>query len=154
MKTVCLDMDGVIVDFNAGFSYPPDTTTECGEPWYSDPKEMYEKGFFENLKPLSIAQESISKLLSDYDIELHIASKPIPNGFCASEKYLWVAKYFPDLLKRTHLLQEKGLLLADYLIDDDIRWKDKFKGTFIQFKTSKPEESWEMVFETLKKYRK
>ena len=154
MKIVFIDLDGVLVDFNSGLGYPPDCINECGQPWYSDPKEMYEKGFFENLNTLPLAIESVSKLLSEYNVEVHIASKPVPNGYCASEKYLWVAKYLPALLKRTHLLQEKGLLLGDYLIDDDLRWKDKFKGTLIHFNTSDPKESWERVFETLKDYKK
>lgn len=154
MKVVCLDLDGVLVDFNAGIGREPDLINEVGVPWYSDPFEMHEKHFFLNLSPLGNALVAVNKLLTEYDIDLHIASKPIPNGFCASEKCLWVEKHLPQLIKKTHLLQDKGLLLADYLIDDDMRWKDKFKGTFLHFNTNFPEQSWESVFESLKAYKK
>lgn len=153
-KIVFLDMDGVLADFISGIGYAPESVNEHGQPYYEDPKEMYNQYFFEYLDPLPFAKEAVAKLLSEYNVELHIASKPLANEFCASEKYIWVAKHFPALLKRTHLLQEKGLLLGDYLVDDDLRWRDKFKGTMIHFNTSNPQESWEKVLETLKDYKK
>lgn len=151
---VCLDMDGVLVDFNAGIPREPDMINEVGVPWFSDPHEMYAKDFFANLPVLDPAINAVKRLLTEYDIDLHIASKPIPNEFCASEKCLWVQKHLPDLIKKTHLLQDKALLNADFLIDDDMRWKGKFKGTFLHFNTNNPYDSWNAVFAALEPYKK
>jgi 5'(3')-deoxyribonucleotidase len=114
---------------------------------------MYEKGFFRNLPLMVGAKETIEHLINDHHLDVHIASKPIPNGFCPSEKFEWVAEHLPALLKKTHLVQDKGLLLGDYLVDDDLRWKPRFRGHMFHFNSDKPQDCWKSILEYMKKYR-
>jgi len=151
-KILHFDMDGVLVDFASGIPYPPDRITETGR-WWDDPKEMQEKGFFRKLPLMPGAKEAIEHLMKDHHLDIHIASKPLTNGFCASEKFEWVAEHLPFLLKKTHLIQDKGLLHGDYLVDDDMRWKSVFKGHMFLFNSEKPLESWKTILDYMDRYR-
>lgn len=151
-KILHFDMDGVLVDFAGAIPYPPDRITESGR-WWDDPKEMREKGFFRNLSLMPGAKECIEHLIKDHHLDIHIASKPLTNAFCASEKFEWVEQHLPALIKKTHLIQDKGLLVGDYLVDDDLRWKDRFKGHMFVFNSEKPRESFKTVLDYMTRYR-
>ena len=131
-------MDGTLADFcTAAPSMVVGSKT--------NPDEMYEKGFFLKLNPMPGAVKAIDRLQKIERLNLYIASKPTTkNLYSATEKYLWIEKYFHSLLKKMFLTCDKALLIGDYLIDDYLRWKT-FKGTFVHFDERNPEESWEKI---------
>ena len=81
---------------------------------------------------------------------------------CYHDKAKWINIHFPHLSSKIILTQDKGLLLGDYLIDDNKeKWKEKFeknRGKFIHFvyggynkeNSGKPEELWKDILEELK----
>lgn len=142
MKTVYLDMDGVIADFWTGVGRPD-------AEW--NPPEMYVKGFFRNLPLMPGAKEAVAELLSNPNIDLYIASKPDSiNMDSATEKYQWINEHFPELTKKIFLTCDKGHLNGDYLIDDDEeRWAHKFQGQFLHFDEKNPLQSWARILEAL-----
>jgi 5'(3')-deoxyribonucleotidase len=144
MKTVFVDMDGVLADFEKQMN------KLRGGPWdpAPDPPEMFEPGFFRSL-PVVPGADWAMELFREADeknlIRVYIASKPVRNGHCAGEKILWVEEHFPWLWRRMLLVCDKRLLRGDFLIDDDHedRWHKTFEGTFIKFDKADPYGSWE-----------
>lgn len=144
---VYFDMDGVMANFAKGAGTEPGI-------WSDDPPAMFKQGFFRNLEVMPGAKEGMAKLLAMEHLDIWIASKPTSkNLHCASEKLFWVEEHFPELLKKTFLITEKGHLNGDYLVDDLLDWKDKFQGNFIHFDERTPINDWEFIvnyFSTLK----
>lgn len=128
-KIVYVDMDDVIADF---YSATRDTST-------GRIKEelMWTPSFFFKLKPIEGSQSAIYEL-EKRGLDVWILSQPLaglPESYC--DKAAWIQKHFPSLYKKIILTQDKGLLLGDYLIDDNApKWKDKFEkngGKFVHF---------------------
>ena len=107
-KIVYIDLDDTIADFlgaevfKSGF----------------DVSLMYEPGFFLNLKPIAGAQVAVRQIMRmGYDV--HILSQPVAeSAHSYQEKVEWIGKYFPDLINKINLTQDKGLFKGDFLIDD------------------------------------
>lgn len=137
-KIVFVDMDGVLADFNGSLAI-----------FSKDPIEMYKEGFFRNLEVMPGAKEGIKALLKNKNLDVYIATKHLTKtDYCASEKVGWVREHFPMLVKKMFMVTNKDLLLGDYLIDDDLKWKN-FYGHFIHFDHTKPEIEWKRVVEML-----
>jgi len=133
-KTVFLDMDNVIANFDGALA---------AVIW--DPPEMFVPGFFRNLKVMPGAKEGVQALLNNPKLNVYIGTKhTTATDYSPSEKVGWVREHFPKLLKKMCIVTDKLLLRGDYLIDDDLRWKD-FDGHFIHFDKTKPEEEWQRI---------
>lgn len=128
-KVIFLDADDTIADFS-------------GHPVFEgkypvDAKHMHEQGFFLSLKPIAGALVAVRSLIwMGHDVQ--ILSKPVAvSAHCYSEKVQWIGMWFPDLIRKVNLTQDKSLFRGDYLIDDNsVEWKDKFEangGKFIHF---------------------
>ena len=129
MKTIFIDMDGVLADFEKGMRK---------HPGYIEGMEAPDElpGVFDNLEPIENAIESVNLLIADPRFDIYIASAaPWNNVGSLPSKRLWVEKHFGDKLKKRLILtHHKQLLLGDYLIDD--RKKNgagEFKGEHIHF---------------------
>ena len=139
-----LDMDNVLADFDGSPDIPLSEKDQRNHP------AIFQPGFFLNLKPTEFAKEAVRTLLLSGKYEIWIASKPLWNSsYCYSEKAQWIMKYFPELSKRVILTQDKGLLLGNVLIDDEMHWSNSFGGTFVLFNPKKARSCWEQVLEYL-----
>lgn len=138
-KIVFIDIDGVLADFEGSIKEV-----------IQDPPEMWEIGFFRNLKIMPGAKEGVAALLANPKYKVYIGTKHFSGtDYCASEKMGWVREHFPQLIKRVMMICDKTKLKGDYLIDDDRRWQD-FDGEFIHFDKYNPETEWERIVEKLK----
>lgn len=143
-------MDDTIADFCGHHSFPRDV-------FPFDVHEMYEPGFFLNLKVVKGAHSAIRRIMRmGYDVQ--ILSQPLAESALSYlEKAQWIGLHFPDLINKINLTQDKGNFVGGYLIDDNLKkWKDKFEangGKFIYFDYHKRDhrEMWEEICEFLKK---
>jgi 5'(3')-deoxyribonucleotidase len=144
---VFIDMDGVLADFQGSPLF-----TE-GDQTLNNPPRMYEKRFFETLPVVDGALWAVRELLNIEGIEVHILTQPVLNThYSYSEKASWVAKYFPELISKLHLTQNKEFFSQSgrVLVDDcGWKWKEKWKnegGEFIKFDSDiDPRKMWEDV---------
>lgn len=142
-KIIYLDLDGVLANFNAGVKREIKSIDE-------DVPECYEKGFYRNLPVMPGAIEFVNRLIASDKYEIYIASKPVTKTFyCPSEKYEWVNEHFPMLIRKMFLTCDKGLLRGDYLVDDHLKWAEKFEGETFVFNSEKPIENFESIAKIL-----
>lgn len=151
---IYIDMDDVLADFRVGLEEVRKlNNTPNPKEAYRNPPEMYQPNFFLQLPVVPGAKEAIEILLRNPKFDVYIATKPIPNGICAGEKYLWVKEHFPALLDKMFLVCDKGHLNGDILIDDDaMQWADSFHGEFLHFDTENQKDCWEDISHYLKHY--
>jgi 5'(3')-deoxyribonucleotidase len=149
MKRIAIDMDEVIADANLRF-----------REWYERdyarrllPEEMHGKhfrdmvlpehreftikyphteGFFKDMAVIAGSQEVIAELSKKYEIFITTAAMEFPTSFV--HKYEWLKTHFP-FIPPTHFVfcGDKGIILADYLIDDHVRNFKRFTGQGILF---------------------
>lgn len=156
-KILHIDMDGVIADFEKGFTkLCPDLILGEG-PNYDLRSARVDKVLSENpdmfytLEPIEGAIDAIKELDSMFDI--HFLSTPVdhvPNSHAG--KRAWLHDHFGDLAKKKLILtHRKDLIIGHYLVDDRIKnGVDKFTGLHIHFRTKKF-PNWEVTKEYLKK---
>lgn len=145
---VYVDLDDTIADFRGHHSFPKDT-------FPFDVHEMYEPGFFLNLKPMAGSHSALRQIMRmGYDVQ--ILSQPVAESALSYlEKVQWIGIHFPDLINKVNLSQDKGNFIGGYLIDDNLKkWKDKFEangGKFIHFEYEKNhKEMWKEICNFLK----
>lgn len=138
LKTILVDMDGVLADFENGFiveyrkTFPTLTPIPVGERknFYvtSDyPSEMQKNvesvyhtpGFFENLPVIPGGKESL-ELMSSLGHQVFICTSPLTRyDDCVLEKYNWVAKNLGyEWTRKMIVTSDKTLVQGDILIDD------------------------------------
>ncbi|RYY75011.1 MAG: 5'-3'-deoxyribonucleotidase [Gammaproteobacteria bacterium] len=88
--------------------------------------------FFEDLEPLEGAIEGIKELNQRFDIYIATAAMEHPSSF--SVKYEWLIKHLPFLSPMNFVFcGDKGVVNADYLIDDSARHFRFFSGQGVLF---------------------
>lgn len=129
MKTLFIDMDGVIVDFLQSIDNHPEKDNYKG-------REDALPDVFLNALPMEHAIDSVGKLLDCGKYEVYIASTaPWATVKSLTHKRIWIQKYFGDKLKKRLILtHRKDLLIGDYLIDDRLKnGAGEFKGELLHF---------------------
>ena len=88
--------------------------------------------FFADLDVMPDSQEVIRKLMEQYEVFISSAAMEVPTSFTA--KYDWLTKHFP-FIPPSHMVfcGDKSILNADYLIDDNARHFERFRGEGILF---------------------
>merc|ERR1712048_855544 len=128
---VLVDMDGCLVDWDAGFleawagRCPVDRRNyemeRCvPEQYYSEAvKLLCSEGFFRGLPPMAGGIDALRDMLAR-GYEVLICTSPVANSrYCAQEKWEWVRQHLGDAwLKRLVLTMDKTSVRGDVLIDD------------------------------------
>jgi 5'(3')-deoxyribonucleotidase len=93
---------------------------------------MFDASFFASLAPMADCQEVIGALCASHDIYIVSAAMDVPCSFEA--KYEWLRRHFP-FIPSSHIVfcGDKGIIDADYLIDDRARHFARFKGQPLLF---------------------
>ncbi len=88
--------------------------------------------FFSVLEVMPHSQRVVQALQARYEVFIATAAMEVPTSFNA--KYLWMTNHFP-FVPPSHLVYcgDKGILRADYLIDDNPRQLRRFAGEGILF---------------------
>jgi len=143
MARVFIDMDGVIVDFDA-YAKSQNLT---GEEIKKAP------GSYLKMNPIPGALSAVRSIIG-MGYEVWLATKP-PTGipFAYADKVSWVLIHLPELKRRIILTHDKGLLgnSDDFLIDDRPHKAncEKFTGTMIVFTPG----YWPTILHTLREKR-
>ncbi|MCB0481913.1 MAG: hypothetical protein KDC83_10810 [Flavobacteriales bacterium] len=140
VKTLYIDMDSVLVDFQSGIDQLDDAT----KMEYKDNKDEV-PGIFSLMKPMKGAIEAFNVLAKKYDTYI-LSTAPWENPSAWSDKVIWVKKHLGDKAwKRLILSHHKNLNKGHYLIDDrTANGAGEFEGELIQFGVGKF-ENWEGV---------
>ncbi|MEO6983000.1 MAG: 5'-3'-deoxyribonucleotidase [Edaphobacter sp.] len=93
---------------------------------------MRSPDFFEVLRVMPEAQRVMRRLQMNYDVFIATAAMEVPTSF--QQKYRWLERHFP-FIPASHIVYcgDKGILRADYLIDDNPRQLRRFEGEGILF---------------------
>jgi 5'(3')-deoxyribonucleotidase len=157
-KIICVDMDEVIADalgehlsrYNRDFppapgdSHFPNPITLADlngrRLWQIVPSSRHaaldayfrNDDFFRNLPVMPDAPRVLERLRSRYDVFIASAAMEVPTSFTA--KYDWLAIHFP-FIPTSHIVfcGDKSILRADFLIDDNVRQLQAFRGEGILF---------------------
>lgn len=149
MKRICVDMDEVIADavaehllrYNRDFNEKL-TAADLEGKWLWDVVQtdrhptlvsyLQSQDFFAVLQVMPDAQRVLRALQQEYEVYIASAAMEVPTSFTA--KYKWLGEHFP-FIPASHIVfcGEKGILHADYLIDDNPRQLRAFRGEGILY---------------------
>jgi len=92
----------------------------------------HQEGFFDDLLVIPNSQRALEILSSEFDVFITSAAMEVPGSFAA--KFGWLRQHFPFIPTRNLVFcGDKGIIDADYLIDDRSRHFTAFRGTGILF---------------------
>jgi 5'(3')-deoxyribonucleotidase/uncharacterized protein with PQ loop repeat len=93
---------------------------------------MLDDTFFADLALMPDCQDVIRDLTTHHDVFIVTAAMDVPTSFAA--KYRWLQRHFPFISPSNIVFcGDKGIVDADYLIDDRARHFERFKGTPLLF---------------------
>lgn len=112
-KTLYIDMDGVLVDFDSGVAKSEPDILAAYEGQYDNIPHVFSK-----MDPMPGAIEAFKSLQEKYDVYV-LTTAPWRNETALQDKKDWLNKYLGDLIKKKVIFSHhKELLIGDYLIDD------------------------------------
>jgi 5'(3')-deoxyribonucleotidase len=149
MKRIAIDMDEVIADtmahylalYNAEFELeltPEDfrgkRVLEVIDPTHVERARafFYQEEFFYQIPVMEGSRDVVHDLTRHYEVFITTAAMDVPCSFSA--KFRWLEKHFP-FIRPSHIVfcGDKGILQADYLIDDTVRHFSRFSGEGILY---------------------
>jgi 5'(3')-deoxyribonucleotidase len=144
-KTLYVDMDNVLVDFQSGLNEIDDTIKDEYKGHVDDIPNI-----FSLMIPIAGAIEAFNLLAKHFDIYI-LTTAPWENPTALTDKRNWIKKYLPESgYKRLIITHHKNLNKGEYIIDDRLaRGVDKFEGVHIHFGTPKYPD-WESVVKYLR----
>jgi len=148
MKRIAVDMDEVIADFLPKHIkvfnevYGENVTVEelqgkhlrDHRPAMQNEirKLIQDPSFFRDLKPVKDSQHVLKNLTKSFEVFITTAAMEFPTSFTA--KYEWLMEFFPFIDEMNYVFcGDKGIICADYLIDDNSRHFDRFCGRGILY---------------------
>jgi 5'(3')-deoxyribonucleotidase len=149
MKRIAIDMDEVTADtmahylnlYNAEFNRKltkehlyGKRLAEVLDPAHIPRASEYSRtaSFFAGIPVMADSRKVIRELMRRYEIFITTAAMDVPCSFTA--KFDWLQKHFP-FIPTSHVVfcGDKSIVAADYLIDDDTRHFERFRGEGILF---------------------
>jgi 5'(3')-deoxyribonucleotidase len=149
MKRIAIDMDEVLADtlaehlarYNRDYNEAVSKADLEGKwLWEIVPADRHgqleaylrSEDFFENLAVMAESQRVVKALTQQYEVFIASAAMEFPNSFVP--KYRWLLRHFP-FLPPTHFVfcGDKGILNADFLLDDQPRQLRRFQGKGVLF---------------------
>ena len=146
---IAIDMDEVIADslekhlrlYNAEFGASLKVEDTRGKKLHDVVAEDHREGleallwsddFFGDLKVVEGSQDVVSELVRRYEVFVTTAAMEYPNSF--ADKFRWLEWHFP-FIPATNVVfcGDKSIIDADYLIDDNARHFERFRGEGILF---------------------
>ena len=145
-KTLYIDMDNVLVDFQSGIYKLDKTTRDSYQNNFDDVP-----GIFALMDPMPLAVQSFHELSELFDTYI-LSTAPWKNPSAWSDKLLWVKQHLGEpAYKRLILTHHKDLNIGHFLVDDRTKnGADKFQGELIRFGNTGFED-WEAVVRYLRK---
>jgi 5'-nucleotidase len=157
---IAIDMDEVMADalgehlrrYNTAFGAAVTTADLHGrhlEDWAAPAQReaieaMLDASFFADLAILPDCLEVIRDLSVDHDVYIVSAAMDVPVSFDA--KFQWLQRHFPFIpTSQLVFCGDKGIIDADYLIDDRARHFAQFRGRGLLF--SAPHNASETEYE-------
>ena len=144
MKTIAIDMDGVIADVYSQFitmhaeEFKEVKTLEEvyglseGDAFTNTFKYVRQKGFFINAPVIKNSQAVMLKLSEQYKIFIVSAAMEFPNSLV--EKQLWLNEHFPFISwQQMVFCGSKEIIRADIMIDDHFKNLNFFTGETILY---------------------
>ncbi len=149
MQRIAIDMDEVCADtmahylgkYNAEFSlnltpddfYGRRVFEVIDRAHVARAREYFQsETFFAEIPVMPDSQTVIEELMSQYEVFITTAAMDVPVSFAA--KFGWLQKHFPYISpKNVVFCGDKSIIAADYLIDDDVRHFERFKGEGILY---------------------
>jgi 5'(3')-deoxyribonucleotidase/uncharacterized protein with PQ loop repeat len=145
---IAIDMDEVMADslaehvrrYNAAFSarlaiedLRGRHLEDCIAPSQRDAVDaMLDESFFADLAVIANCQEVVRELAECHDVLVVTAAMDVPVSFDA--KFRWLQRHFPFIPPNQIVFcGDKGIVDADYLIDDRPRHFERFKGRPVLF---------------------
>ncbi len=149
MKRICIDMDEVMAD--AVTEHLARYNQEHGESLTKHDLQgkvlwdvvsvdrhaalesyLRSDDFFDVLEVMPEAQRVIQALQDRYEVFIATAAMEVPTSFMS--KFRWLEKHF-DFIPASHIVfcGNKGILRAEYLIDDNPRQLKRFEGEGILY---------------------
>lgn len=130
MLNISVDMDGVIVDIvsslarELGFRYEDVTAYNFSTVPGDVAPKVFERiaspGFFRDLDPYPKAIDFVKRLMGHPGIMrpwfISVPAKSNPGSYM--DKISWIARYVPDMIGSTVLLQDKSITNVDAIVDD------------------------------------
>jgi len=149
VSRICVDMDEVMADtlaehlrrYNQAFDEEVTLEDLAGKGlWEYTPLDRKEQlrafldaeDFFEDLPLMPGAQEVLRELSKRFEIFIATQAMAVPNSL--GPKYRWLQRHFPFIPPSHYVFcGDKGILSADYLIDDQPRNLLRFNGQGLLF---------------------
>jgi 5'(3')-deoxyribonucleotidase/uncharacterized protein with PQ loop repeat len=145
---IAIDMDEVMADalaellrrYNSAFAASVTAAELRGqhlEDWVVPAQReaveaMYDASFFAALPVMDDCQEVVRELAERHDVIVVTAAMDVPCSFDA--KFTWLQRHFPFIpTSNIVFCGDKGIVEADYLIDDRPRHFVRFKGSPLLF---------------------
>ena len=145
---IAIDMDEVMADavgehirrYNAAFGAA--LTVDQLRGWHLEDwvpriqrdavEALYDASFFAALDVVPGCQEVVRELAARHDVLVVTAAMDVPCSFDA--KFRWLQRHFPFIpASQIVFCGDKGLIEADFLIDDRARHFERFKGRPLLF---------------------
>ncbi len=149
MKRIAIDMDEVSADtmahylklYNAEFKLKLTKEHFHGKRIFEvidrshvpRAREYFQRAdFFSDIPVMPDSQKVIKDLMARYEIFITTAAMDVPCSFSA--KFDWLRKHF-EFIPASNLVfcGDKSIVAADYLIDDDQRHFERFRGEGILY---------------------
>jgi len=94
--------------------------------------QMRSEDFFAVLEVMPEAQRVMRRLQMNFEVYIATAAMEVPTSF--EQKFHWLERHFP-FIPPSHIVYcgDKGILRADYLIDDNPHQLRRFHGEGILF---------------------